>query len=219
MTESIDTARDVLERLVEGNHRFAAGTANRFAAEEMAHRKELAGGQAPEAVVLTCSDSRVPPTLVFDQGLGDIFEVRVAGNVVTPEQLGSVEFAVDALGARLVLVLGHTGCGAVTATLDALMRPEARRSPNLQAIVRLIRPAVTAALEKVAGAAALDEPSALTEEQRVQVVEHAVRLNVATAVRALREGSELLDGLVRSDGLTIVGGEYCLETGTVEIFD
>lgn len=214
MTQSEVTG--ALRRLREGNERFASGEANRFAAEEAEHRRRLAEGQAPEAVVLTCSDSRVPPTLVFDRGLGDLFVVRVAGNIVTPEQLGSVEFAVGSLGTRLVVVLGHTRCGAVTAAFDVLAHGSADLSPNLRALTDRIQPAVELAMIERVGPDA--KAASLTPDQRTDVVEHAIRLNVEKATAELRSGSELLDRLAGSGDLTIVGAEYCLETGTVDFF-
>lgn len=207
----------VLERLRGGNERFASGTANRFSAEEAERRRELAAGQAPDAVVLTCSDSRVHPTLVFDQGLGDLFTVRVAGNIVSPEALGSVEFAVQALGTRFVIVLGHTECGAIIATMDEMRRPRADLSPNLRSITERIRPVVESVLGN--GTAGASPLAALTAEERAAVLAAAVRANVSATVRGLREGSEMIDRLVRSDDLAIVGAEYHLETGLVDFFE
>lgn len=219
MTRSIDPSpRPVLDRLREGNLRFAEGTANRFAEEEADHRRRLAAGQAPETVVLTCSDSRVPPTLIFDQGLGDLFVIRVAGNVVSPEQLGSVEFAVDQLGSRLIIVLGHTDCGAVTAAVDLLSRPEADLSDNLRSITDRIRPAAERAVARIVGeGASTTDP--LEGDARSRVVEEAIRLNVANAAAELRRGSKIVDDLCGSGDLEIIGAEYCLQTGTVEILD
>ncbi len=219
MRPPAEATRRVLESLREGNRRFATGTANRFAAEEAEHRRRLAGGQAPGAVILTCSDSRVPPTLVFDQGLGDLFVIRVAGNIVTREVLGSVEFAVGSLETRLVIVLGHTGCGAVGAAVDVVRGDGESLSANLRSITDPIRPAVSAALAEVVGDEHPDAGRELTDERRAEVVERATRRNVRTSVRALTEGSELLRRLAESGELTILGGEYCLEDGTVDFFD
>lgn len=236
MTEPRIDTRDVFERLREGNRRFAEGTGRRFAEEDLERRERLAAGQAPDAVVLTCADSRVAPTLVFDQGLGDLFVIRVAGNVVTPELLGSVEFAVDNLGTRLVVVLGHTGCGAVTAAVDALGEDEPDLSPNLRSIVDRILPAAERAMLELLDRRDEDDLTehdltgelpgdraelgrravGLTEGERQRVVDRAVRLNVVSAVRDLRSGSELLDRLAGAGQLAIVGAEYSLESGTVE---
>ena len=140
-------ARQALERLKDGNRRFVTGRLDLGAAADEARRSELVEGQEPFAVILGCSDSRVPAEIVFDQGLGDLFVIRVAGNIVAPSLVGSVEFAADKLGTRLVVVMGHSGCGAVQATLDELERPSASRSPNLHSIVERIRPSVEPLLE------------------------------------------------------------------------
>ena len=219
MTPTHDPSHpSVLDRLREGNTRFVEGTANRFAAEEAEHRRQLADGQAPDAVVLTCADSRVPPTLIFDQGLGDLFVIRVAGNVVSPEELGSVEFAVGQLGSRLVVVLGHTACGAVTAAVDLLSRPDADISANLRSITDRIRPAAERAVAQIRGAdAAVSDP--LDDDVRAKVVDAAIRLNIEHTAQELRRGSPLLDALCASGELEIVGAAYNLRTGTVEVLD
>src|SRR5512134_3181138 len=129
------SARDALERLREGNHRFAGDVRSLDTLASQTRRRELATRQAPFAIVLGCSDSRVPAELVFDQGLGDLFVIRVAGNIVAPSQIGSVEFAAAQFGTRLVVVLGHSSCGAVTATIEELGRGVAERSRNLRSIV------------------------------------------------------------------------------------
>lgn len=170
-------------------------------------RSELVAGQRPFAVILGCSDSRVPVEIVFDQGLGDLFVIRVAGNVVAPSQIGSVEFAAEQFGTPLVVVLGHTGCGAVDATLDALCRPQGSTSRHLSSIVERIRPAVAGLLETD------------RDRDRDALARRAVRANVRVAANALRHGSEVLESLVGTGGLRIVGAEYSLETGAVDFFD
>ncbi len=200
-------AADALDRLREGNRRFVAGESRAAVQLDPARRRELVAGQAPFAIVLGCSDSRVPVELVFDQGLGDLFVIRVAGNVVAPSQIGSVEFAAEKFGARLVVVLGHSGCGAVEATLAELRRPSAGRSPNLRSIVDRVRPAVEGLLE---GGDAGDETA---------LMERAIRANVRAACDRLRHGSEILEGLIAEAGLRVVGAEYSLETGRVDLFD
>lgn len=212
-------AAQVLERLRDGNRRFQSGTANRFSAEEAEVRHQLARGQAPDAVVLTCSDSRVHPTLVFDQGLGDLFTVRVAGNIVFPEVLGSIEFAVTQLGTRFVLVLGHTGCGAVAATIDEIRSPGADVSPNLRSLTERIRPVVESVLTDGSGGHEGGSTEGFLETDRDALLERAVRANVTASVRALREGSTIVDRLAEAGELTIVGAEYCLETGLVDFLD
>lgn len=171
-----------------------------------ARREELIEGQKPFAIVLGCSDSRVPVEIVFDQGLGELFVIRVAGNIVAASQVGSVEFAAEYFGARLVVVLGHTGCGAVEATLAALRTPQQLASTNLRAIVERIQPAVESLAED-----ATMEGSRLSRS--------AVRANVSASADCLRHGSALLQRLIVDDGLVVVGAEYALETGEVEFFD
>jgi carbonic anhydrase len=200
-------ALEALERLREGNRRFVAGQRSGEASASAERRSELVAGQEPFAVILGCSDSRVPAELVFDQGLGDLFVIRIAGNVVAPSQIGSIEFAAGELGTRLVVVLGHSDCGAVLATLDALERPTESRSPNLRSIVDRIRPAVEALLETE------------LRNDRKELVRQAVRANVRAAANHLRHGSEILERLSDKDGLLIVGAEYSLETGAVDFFE
>ena len=194
------SARDALDRLREGNRRFAADLRGIDAFMTARRRAELAAGQEPFAIVLGCSDSRVPAEIVFDQGLGDLFVIRVAGNIVAPSQIGSVEFAAERFGTRLVVVLGHSQCGAVVATLDELRAPAANQSRNLRAIVDRVRPALEGLLAT--------NPDALVHE--------AVRANIRASVAQLRRGSDILEQLVREDGLVIVGAEYSLDTGVVE---
>ena len=200
-------AREALDRLRDGNARFV-GDARRRSVRPMESRREaVAAGQEPFAVILGCSDSRVPAEIVFDQGLGDLFVIRVAGNIVAPSLVGSVEFAAETFATRLVVVLGHSSCGAVQATVEALERPAAGGSPNLRSIVDRIRPAV--------------EPLFETElrHDRDALVRRAVRANVRASADHLRHGSELLERLIERDGLLVVGAEYSLETGVVEFFD
>ena len=192
------SAAEALERLRSGNARFVAGTSNINDAVSGARRAELVGGQTPFAVILACSDSRVPVELVFDQGLGDLFVIRVAGNIVAPSQVGSIEFAAAQLGTRLVVVLGHSNCGAVDATLKELAQKQEERSPNLRSIVDRIRPAVER----------LETPS----------LQEAVAANVRNSVEQLHHGSDILEELISSDKLTIVGAEYSIETGEVGFF-
>lgn len=200
-------AQEALEKLIAGNRRFVTHTRGDSISDQ-ADRHELALEQAPFAIVLGCSDSRVPAEIVFDQGLGDLFVIRVAGNIVAPSQVGSVEFAAARFSTRLVVVLGHSRCGAVEATLDELHRPSDSRSPNLRAIVDRIRPAV----------------QSLMEEEHVpydhrRLMEQAVRANIRASADHLRHGSEILETLIQDDGLLIVGAEYFLDTGVVDFFD
>ena len=196
-----------LERLREGNRRFVANVRSVDAFASQARRAELIAGQNPFAIVLGCSDSRVPAEIVFDQGLGDLFVIRVAGNVVAPSQVGSVEFAAARFGTRLVVVLGHSQCGAVLATLEDLRRPAAHQSRNLRSIVDRIRPCV----EPLLATELREDPEAL--------VHQAVRANVRASVDQLRHGSALLEQLIQEDRLRVVGAEYALESGVVEFLD
>ena len=192
------------EALREGNRRFVSELGSTGASH--ARRRELPAGQEPLAIILGCSDARVPAEIVFDQGLGDLFVIRVAGNIVAPSQVGSVEFAAEAFHTRLVVVLGHSNCGAVHATLQQLARPWQEQSRNLRSIVDRIRPAVLGLLEG--------------PQRDAQELEHlAVRANIRMATDHLRHGSSVLEQLIREDGLIVVGAEYSLETGVVDFFD
>lgn len=172
-----------------------------------AEHAKLVVEQSPTAIILGCSDARVPAEIIFDQGLGDLFVIRVAGNVVAPSQVASVEFAAATFGTRLVVVVGHTQCGAVTATIDELQRPLVDRSRNLSAIVDRVRPAVEPLLKtSLAG-------------DRDALIAKAVRANIRAAANHLRHGSAILEQLIRDDGLLVVGAEYAIETGVVEFFD
>ena len=200
------SAQEALERLQKGNQRFAAGAPTRGGGLTPAERAAMTSGQQPFAAVLGCADSRVPAEIVFDQGIGDLFVVRVAGNVVAPSQLGSIEFATTGFGARLVVVLGHSGCGAVTAALEEIRQPTAGLSPNLAAITDRVGSALS---ELVQG----DQPDDPGELHRL-----LVRANIERSVRQLLHGSEILQGLV-GDGLMVVGAEYSLATGEVKFFE
>jgi len=200
-------ARESLELLREGNRRFVSDGRGVGGLTDQERRHELLAGQEPFAVILGCSDSRVPPEVVFDQGLGDLFVVRVAGNTVAPSQVGSVEFAVDRLGPKLVVVLGHSLCGAVSATLEEIDRPTDGLSPSLTSIVDCIRPSVTPLLE---GDVRLDHAA---------LMKQAVRANIRASVDQLRRESTVLERLIRTRGVLVVAAEYSQETGVVDFFD
>ncbi len=200
-------AREALARLRAGNRRFVTELHNRGAVVNHERRLAVAAGQAPFAVILGCSDSRVPVEIVFDQGLGDLFVIRVAGNIVAPSQVGSVEFAAEHYKTRLVVVLGHSRCGAVLATIDQLQRPAPMQSRNLHSIVDRVRPAV----ENLLGTGLECDPDAL--------VDHAVRANIRASADHLRHGSPLIEQLIENDGMMVIGAEYSLETGDVDFFD
>ena len=199
-------AAEALARLREGNRRFVESIRNGAPTLGNSRRMALTTEQKPFAIILGCSDARVPAELVFDQGLGDLFVIRVAGNIVAPSQVGSVEFAASRFGTRLVVVLGHSQCGAILATLEELQRPAENQSRNLRSIVDRVRPSVEALLHT-------ELRNDLDALKR-----HAVRANVSVAVSHLRYGSDVLEQLIETSGLRVVGAEYSVETGEVEFF-
>ncbi|MCP4430118.1 MAG: carbonic anhydrase [Gammaproteobacteria bacterium] len=198
------TGIEAIERLKEGNQRFFTGVRSVDTMIKQIHRADISGDQAPFAIILGCSDARVPAEIVFDQGLGDLFVIRVAGNVVAPSLVGSIEFAVEQFGTPLVVVLGHSMCGAVKATLDEMGKTTDPRSSNVLSIVNRIRPTI-----KILQLTELrDDPD--------QLLKTAIRANILASTNHLRHGSEMLEQLVLEQALTIVGAEYSLETGKVE---
>lgn len=200
-------ADEALQRLRDGNQRF---TSNLRALEPIfshARREELVSGQGPFAIILGCSDSRVPAEIVFDQGLGDLFVIRVAGNIVAPSQIGSVEFAVSKFGTRLVVVLGHSQCGAIGATIDELTHKDTSSSKNIRSIVDRVKPSIQSLM-------ATD-----LKNDRAALEQEAVRANVRASVNQLQHGSAIIENLIQTDDLMIVGAEYSLETGMVDFFD
>jgi len=202
----IISPQDALKRLIEGNKQFATDTRASDAFVTRARRLELTKTQEPFAIVLGCSDSRVPAEIVFDQGLGDLFVIRVAGNIVAPSQIGSVEFAAARFGSPLVVVLGHSQCGAILATLEELRRPSENQSRNLQSIVDRVRPSVETLLETEL---ANDEDA---------LVRSAVRANIRASVQQLRHGSQIIEQMIQDERLVVVGAEYSLDTGVVDFF-
>src|SRR5687767_3620023 len=199
--------REALQRLRDGNARFVAGRVSRTSMADHARRNEIADNQEPFAIILGCSDSRVPAEIVFDQGLGDLFVIRVAGNIVAPSQIGSVEFAAERFHTRLVVVLGHSRCGAILATIEELKRPTENQSRHLKSIVDRIRPSV--------------EPLLSTElkNDHDALVRDGGRANVRISASQLRHGSEVLEQLIQTEGLRVVGAEYSLDTGAVDFFE
>ncbi|TXH67390.1 MAG: carbonic anhydrase [Thiothrix sp.] len=207
MTDIAVSASEALRRLQEGNERFANNVRSLDSMLSHTQRAALTAGQNPFAIILGCSDSRVPAEVVFDQGLGALFVIRVAGNVVAPSQIGSIEFAATQYGTRLVIVMGHTQCGAVNATLADLRNKEKNPSSHQRYIVERIAPAVATLMETDLK----DHPEKL--------MQHAVRANIRMATSHVRHGSEILEKLIANDGLMVVGAEYSLETGKVDFFD
>lgn len=201
------TASEALQRLRDGNRRFAKNLGGSGALISPARRADLLRGQEPFATILGCSDSRVPAEIVFDQGLGDLFVIRVAGNIIAPSLVGSVEFAAEAFGTPLVVVLGHSQCGAILATLDALQHPGTKHSENLRAIVDRVRPSVETLL------------TTDLKSDRDALVHEAVRANVRASADHLRHGSAVLERFIEEDRLAVVGAEYSLESGIVDFFD
>lgn len=200
----MESAQDALQRLKDGNRRFVSEVQGHGLLSGKTGRSELVTEQKPFAVILGCSDSRVPVEIVFDQGLGDLFVIRVAGNVVAPSLIGSVEYAVEQYGTPLVVVLGHTMCGAVKATLADLNRSSENRSPNLRSIVSRIKPSVQSLLDTEIAA----DPD--------ELLKRAVQANIRTSVEGLRHGSEILEKLIDSHVLLVTGAEYSIETGVVD---
>jgi len=202
----MQTALEALDTLKKGNERFVANVRDIEVMASQANSRDVAP-QKPVAIILGCSDSRVPAELVFDQGFGSLFVIRVAGNVVAPSQVGSVEFAVQSFDTPLVVVLGHSNCGAVAATINELERPDSSRTPNLYSIVDRISPAVATLLETP------------LKDDKDSLIAHAIRANIRLAADHLRHGSRMLEERVGQKKLLVVGAEYSLETGVVEFFD
>ena len=198
--------RESLQRLKDGNARFVQNVRSLDTLSRQASRGDLAkNGQRPFAIILSCSDSRAPSELLFDQGLGDLFIIRVAGNIVAPSLVGSVEFAAASFGSRLVVVMGHSSCGAISATLDSLKSDKPAPSENIQDILSRIRPHVEYLKD-------LDLP----RETQMRKASHS---NVMASVDHLRHGSKILEGMANSGQIEIIGAEYDLETGKVEFIE
>jgi carbonic anhydrase len=207
MTEATVSAQEALQKLREGNRRFASNVRSLDSLLTHTRRAEFANdGQRPFAVVLGCSDSRVPAETVFDQGLGDLFVIRVAGNIVAPSQVGSVEFACERFATPLVVVLGHSNCGVINATIEVLEGRFGSESRNMKSIVDRVRPAVEGIFR------------VLPASERERVIHESVRANVRASVAHLRHGSELLERLITEDKLLVVGAEYELSSGEVDFF-
>ena len=198
---------DALLRLQEGNARFVSGDIASGPQHYRVSREQIVADQHPYAIVIGCSDSRVPVEIVFDQGLGDLFVIRIAGNVISKTQLGSIEFAAQNFGARLVVVLGHTGCGAVTAAYAAVEGGEEQESENFRVLLDQIRPAVKRAIER-------DGSCAFPA-----LIDRVGRENVRLAVDEIRNSSGIIRRLVDDEGLLVVGAEYSLATGAVAFFN
>jgi carbonic anhydrase len=188
---------DGISKLKEGNGRYTSGTLQ-HPGQTTERRTELAKTQHPFAVVLSCSDSRVPPEIVFDQGLGDLFIVRVAGNIIDDHALGSIEYGVDHLGSRLILVLGHQSCGAVDAARETIAA-KGKAPGHIQSLVTAIKPAVEATAKGDLDA--------------------TIKANVKNVVQALRSSTPILKAEVDSGKIQVIGGYYSLDTGAVTFLD
>lgn len=208
MDHSQPTSAAAFQRLLAGNARFAQGTSNHNQRETLNRREQLLEGQAPFAVILGCSDSRVPAEIVFDQGLGDLFVIRIAGNIVAPSQIGSIEFAIEQFASPIVVVLGHTQCGAISATVKAMTQPaHEMQSNHIGSIVKRIKPCVAELLK-----------SNLIQDQDA-LISSACKANIRASVNQLTHSSEFIENMVEQQKLAIVGAEYDLETGIVHFFD
>ena len=204
-----ETAVQALEMLKQGNARFVENVQNPqstlLASNALTHVHE------PFAIILGCSDARVPAEIVFDQGLGDLFVIRVAGNVVAPSQIGSVEFATEKFATKLVVVLGHSHCGAVTACVETLINPDQQFSPNLRSIVDRIRPSVYN-LHEIYTANGQDIDAQ-------ELINRGIKANVRMSVTQLKHGSRILEDAVNNGSLIIVGAVYDLDTGKVTFIE
>ena len=203
---SVISAQEALARLRAGNDRYVQNVRSVDSLVSHSRRGDMQS-QSPCAIVLGCSDSRAPAEIVFDQGLGDLFVIRVAGNIVAPSQVGSVEFAAERFGTRLVVVMGHTHCGAIDAALEAIMAEHGPASRNLRSIVNRVRPGI----EGLVATDLARDPARLRRE--------AMRANVRASVNHLRHGSEVIERLAAEGGLSVVGAELDLSTGEVTFFD
>lgn len=201
------SAQQALQKLRDGNRRFVADDSDHTRLTHRKSRDEVAAAQAPFAIVLGCSDSRVPTEIIFDQGLGDLFVIRVAGNIVAASQAGSIEFAAEHFGTRLVVVMGHSRCSAILTTLQELERPADSRSPNVAAIVDFIRPSVQGLLQSE------------NRLGRDELVSQAIKENIRNSVSHLKLHSDILRRMIRDNSLMVVGAQYSLGTGVVSFFD
>jgi carbonic anhydrase len=195
------SADEALQKLMDGNQRFVESKMTASALCDASAREKLAKGQKPYAIILSCSDSRVPPEIIFDKALGEIFVVRVAGNVADPIVLGSIEYAAEHIGSPLVMVLGHERCGAVTASVDAHGKPEG----NIGSIVKAIQPSAKKAQEKCKG------------KDKAEIVECAVKVNAQAVAGDLTKNSKVLAHMVKEGKLKIVSATYDLDDGKVTL--
>ena len=204
---------EALQKLMEGNKHYVENKLTNAAMCDPATRTSLAKSQKPYAIILTCSDSRVPPEIIFDKGLGEIFVVRVAGNIPDPVVLGSIEYAAEHLGSSLVMVLGHERCGAVTATVDS--KGKSTGSPNIDAIVKVVEPNVTLAAKDCD---ACKGEKNCAETKKNEFVECVIDTNAKTVAASLTGKSAILKHLAEENKIKIVAAKYDLDDGTVTLF-
>ena len=202
-----------LQKLMDGNKNYVENKLTIAAMSDAATRTSLAKSQKPYAIILTCSDSRVPPEIVFDKGLGEIFVVRVAGNIPDPIVLGSIEYAAEHLGSTLIMVLGHERCGAVTATVDS--KGKSTGSPNIDAIVKVIQPSVKLAARDCD---ACKGEKKCAETKKNEFVECVIDANAKTVAADLTKKSMILKHLVEEKKIRIVAAKYDLDDGMVTLF-
>ena len=202
--EAAATPSQVVQDLIAGNGRFLNGESLHSPHSSLRKLKEYAkSGQSPKAIVLCCSDSRAPVEMIFDQDIGDLFVIRVAGNVVAPSLVGSIEFATSAFGTNLVLVMGHTQCGAVTAALDHIENAQAISSENIHDIVSRIKPHILFLTQ-------------MQQKPRQEKLALAVEANVRASVSQLQHSSALIERLVQQGKIEIHGAVLNLATGQVD---
>lgn len=190
------TAEDALQQLQEGNLRYVKGDL-KHPHTNVERRHELTGGQHPFAVILSCADSRVVPELLFDQGLGDLFVIRVAGNIAKDKVIGSIEYAVKFLNSKLIVVMGHENCGAVSASLS-----DADPGGHIGAIIEKIKPAVY-----------------MSKRMPGDHLTNAIKINAQLVSEELKESKPILQDAVRSSGVKVVSAYYNLSKGEVEFMD
>ena len=204
---------EALQKLMDGNKHYVESKMTNAAMSDAATRTSLTKSQKPYAVILSCSDSRVPPEIIFDKGLGEIFVVRVAGNIPDPVVIGSIEYAVEHLGSPLVMVLGHERCGAVTATVDS--KGKSTGSSNIDAIVKAIKPNVKSAAKDCE---ACKDQKKCVETNKTEFVECVIDANAKTTAEALMQKSTILKHLAEEKKIKIVAAKYDLDDGVVTLF-
>ena len=204
---------EALKNLMDGNQRYVENQMTGTKLCDLTTRSSLAKSQHPYAIILTCSDSRVPPEIIFDKGLGEIFVIRVAGNVPDPVVLGSIEYAAEHLGSPLVMVLGHERCGAVKATVDS--KGKSSGSKNIDAIVKAVAPSVKTAAKDCQ---ACKDDKKCADTRKDEFVECVVDANAKNVAASLTKNSKILNHLLHAKKIKIVAAKYDLDDGKVTLF-